>query len=139
MRIVKVRRGFSARQLTSVALILVTLTFALITAFLIVLLTRPHDAPPSWITFGLTLLYGWIASAVLTGVAVALTSVVVRKELALGYTSNRGFPDTMMVDPGTGIVLREAGSPILSRSEYRQALANARAWVREHPDMDHKK
>ncbi|TIH26070.1 hypothetical protein D4765_19040 [Subtercola vilae] len=110
-------------------------TLALIAIFLIVLAARPHDASLAWKTTAFTLLWGWIGLVVVTAGSVWVNIIVVRKELALGYTSSRAFPDVITVDPRTGVVLREAGEPLLSRPEFRDALVKAKTWAQQHPDQ----
>lgn len=50
-----------------------------------------------------------------------------RREAAAGYTTLRRPRDLILhqVDPATGVVIREGGTPFLSPAEYRSARARA--------------
>jgi len=45
------------------------------------------------------------------------------RELAAGYTtSSRGYPNLEQVDPSTGLIVRAAGEPLLSRQVQRDRV-----------------
>ncbi len=71
----------------------------------------------------------WLVGVVVGAAAIGLgLPTRLKMELAAGYTTgNFAHPEVDLVDSRTGIVLREAGEPLLDRSTFRAARRAARA------------
>ncbi|WP_120339107.1 hypothetical protein [Cryobacterium soli] len=104
--------------------------FTLWTAFAIVplsfLLGGTIIATESWVSNPVvSSLLIVLGVAFLAGIVGNIMVRVVRdKEFAAGYTTSRGgFLQYDQVDESTGLVVREAGEPALTRAEYRAKIA----------------
>jgi hypothetical protein len=52
---------------------------------------------------------------------IELTKKMAAREMAAGYTTSVvGFTHVQQIDPGTGVVVREAGKPLLNHEERRE-------------------
>ncbi len=91
-------------------------------AVIALLLFRPDSE--SWIVPAVA---GVVILSVLEYIPVFKLLVAQRRETAAGYTSLRWPKDATLaqVDPATGTVVREGGTPRLSGAQYRVARARA--------------
>lgn len=60
------------------------------------------------------------ASLTFSFLAILLMGKQMKREFAAGYTTSRlGYPPVEQVDESTGLIVRAAGEPLISRQEHR--------------------
>lgn len=103
------------------------------TAVLLVIMFSPvhsTDVGRSTIIVGL-LIFG--ALGVSMFVTMGLAFAQLRRELKKGGYTPQPLQNAVQIDSPTGVVIREAGDPLLSGDALKSRLAEARAWAKEHP------
>jgi hypothetical protein len=99
----------------------------------VTVLLRPRNPPRGYfVTF-----FSIEGAAGLASLAIALLIVAyqlrARKERRSGYTWQPNFLNLDEIDPVTGVVIREAGEPLLSGIERSDRVKRAREWAAQHP------
>lgn len=114
---------WSGYALMSCALGLVGMIGALVCAVTIVSASQQWD--PVTITFLALLLLGFAGGWVLN----KLSDRKGRAELAAGYTTSaQGNNEVIRLHSRTGVVMREAGQPNLTKPQWEAAMARVRAY-----------
>ncbi|WP_156109772.1 hypothetical protein [Cryobacterium sp. MLB-32] len=68
------------------------------------------------------------ASLILSFLTVFLLGKQMKREFAAGYTTSwLGYPNLEQVDERTGLIVRAAGEPLISRQEHRTRVQALRA------------
>ena len=88
---------------------------AIVSVAALFVLVATHDSPRV-VPLVLVIFGAFIASFVVAHLA----SKQKDRECAAGYTtSGMGYPNLEQVDPATGLIVRAAGEPLLTRQEHR--------------------
>ena len=133
-RRISVLPGVSVLTWTSL-LLAVAAWFVVGFAFVAISLAVVHAENVGWPDYLGPFVVVWLVTSV--GDIIALNLIIVSRgkaERAAGYTTvPTGDADLDRVDPHTGIVLRDAGQPRLTRGQWRIARRQAREYVTSNP------
>ena len=99
----------------------------------IIVLLRPANPPSAYFVVLFSVVgIAWVATVVLLGLLLAY-QLQARKERRSGYTWTVGSQNLNQIDPVSSVVIRAAGEPLLTDSQRKERVEQARRWAAENP------
>ena len=83
--------------------------------------------------FFLSFMFAWLGVGVLMFATLGIGYLQIRHELRRGDYTVQDIENAVQIEPRTGVVIREAGDPLLSPAEYKARVREARAWAKANP------
>lgn len=84
-------------------------------------------------TVFLAVLYAWAGLVPVALLILGYGFFILRQERIKGRYTAQPLSNATQIDSRTGVVIREAGDPLLSPAEYKIRLQEAREWANTNP------
>jgi hypothetical protein len=125
-------KGLSVRAIFCVEIASLAAIGVLLLTFLVIAFATdvPLDQP-----LAISVLALMVALFVGVFLLVELTKKMAAKEIAAGYTTSVvGFTHVRQIDPATGVVIREAGMPLLDPEQRREQALRVKQFKRSNAE-----